>query len=261
MPRGRVPEWQLALSVGGKAGSTIYFGDLVDQGRARWTIAGFGEKGFQKWLAGRLEFDFGQCHGGQEGADGELSLDFKTTFFSLSGLAKFEFLNVGNNYDADRPFNPYFGLGGGIYLFNCKKSPAGSGVDGRETLLAKFGEDYPYADWQYSEGGLDFAPHVLGMVGVRYAYTPKLSFLFEIRGDLLFTDDFDAHQGWPNYRTGEWIDSDGKFDCLYTVAIGAQYTFHEFNKWTNTSGKYSRRQYSNPKRKFEERNAKRQRRR
>ena len=45
-PRGRVPKNLLGLSVGGKVGATMYFGDLVDGGRAKWTVGGIRSR---KW--------------------------------------------------------------------------------------------------------------------------------------------------------------------------------------------------------------------
>ena len=48
-PRGRVNPFLLGLSWGAKAGTTVYFGDLVDAGRARWTIGAFGEKNVNSW--------------------------------------------------------------------------------------------------------------------------------------------------------------------------------------------------------------------
>ncbi len=254
-PTGRVPNSMIGLSVGGKAGTTIYFGDLVDGGRVRWTASGYVEKTVMSWMDVRGEVDFGQCHGGQKlyGVD---ALDFSTTFFDLEAFAKFRFLDLIQGFDAGRLFNPYFAIGGGAILFSCKKNP-GSDFDA-DAYKANVGND-EYADkWLYSDNGMQAAAMASGIVGVRFAVSEKVSLLLEYKGDILFTDDFDGHQGWPAGGT-EWVDSDGKFDALWTVSLGAQYRFYNISKYQSSS-KYSRKNYLRTRKAYE-RNAKRMRRR
>lgn len=254
-PTGRVPKSMLGLSVGGKAGTTIYFGDLVDGGRVRWTASGFVEKTVLSWLDVRGEVDLGQCHGGQKLSGVEV-LNFSTTFFDVEAFAKFRFLDLIQGFDAGRTFNPYFAIGGGAILSSCKKNP-GAEFD-VDAYKAQLGND-EYADrWLYSDNGMQAAAMASGIVGVRYAMNEKLCLLFEYKGDILFTDEFDGHQGWPANAT-EWIDSDGAFDALWTVSIGAQYRFYSVSKFQSSS-KYSRKNYLRTRKAYE-RNAKRMRRR
>lgn len=253
-PRGRVPQQLLGLSVGGHIGATVYFGDLVDAGRARWTIGGYAEKTLNSWLSLRAQIDLGQVHGKQKEG-----IQFSSFFGTLNVLAKVSFLDLIQGYDDARVFCPYFALGGGGMLFKCKKEPDESVIDVDKYMAnAEAGgwEDYAQT-WLYYDKGLQGAADAIGIVGVRYQWTSKLWFTLEAQGNIAFTDELDGHQGYPNGTT--WVDSDGKFDCLWTYTIGVQYRFYDVSKYTYSS-KYSRKTYLKT-RKIYERNAKRVRRR
>lgn len=253
MPRGRIPKQLLGLSVGGHAGATVYFGDLVDAGRVRWTISGFAEKHVNSWFSVRGMIDLGQVHGKQKEG-----IEFKTFFVDLNAIAKVSFLDLIQGYYDARPFCPYFGVGFGGILFNCKKNPDESVINVDEYMANAAGWEDLAEKWLYYDGGMKGAPQALGLLGVRYQLTSKLWLTYEIQGNIMFTDEFDAHQGYPDWN-GNWVDSDGKFDCLWTTSFGVQYRFYGFSKYTSTS-KYSRKNYLKT-RKIYERNAKRMRRR
>lgn len=252
-PRGRVPKGQLGLSIGGRAGATVYFGDLVDAGRARWTIGGYAEKEVLSWLAVRGMIDLGQVHGSQKEG-----IEFKTFFVDLNFMAKVSFLDLIQGYDSGRPFTPYFGVGVGGVLFNCKKNPDESVLDVDAYLAKSAGWEDLANKWLYYDGGMKGAADAIGLVGVRYALTSKLWLTAEAQGNIVFSDELDAHQGYPDYN-GNWVDSDGKYDCLWTYSVGLQYRFYSVSKYQTTS-KYSRKNYIRT-RKIYERNAKRVRRR
>ncbi len=254
-PRGRLPKQLLGLSVGFRAGSTVYFGDLVDAGRARWTVGAFVEKSATSWLAFRGQVDAGQVHGSQ--AEG---IEFKSFFADLNIIAKVSFLDLIQGYDDARSICPYFGLGAGGVLFNCKKNPDESKID-VESYLAEAeagGWEDLAQKWLYYDGGMKGAADAVGLVGVRYAATSKLWVSLEAQGNIVFSDELDAHSGYPDGKGG-WVESDGKYDCLWTIAAGIQYRFYSVSKYTSSS-KYSRKNYLKT-RKIYERNAKRMRRR
>lgn len=250
-PRGRVPKNLLGLSVGGKIGATMYFGDLVDGGRAKWTVGGYVEKAALSWLCWRVEVEAGACKGAQGDA-----LEFSTTFADIDALAKVHFLDLIQGYDDARPFSPYFALGGGAMFFKCKKNPQ-SGFD-VEAYKEKVGNDEAADKWLNYDEGMKPTGLATGLLGVRYAVNSKLWITFEAKGDLLFTDEFDGHTGWPA-NADTWIESDGKYDALWTMAFGVQYRFYNVSKFTSSS-KYSRKSYLR-NRKIYEKNAKRMRRR
>lgn len=255
MPRGRVPKWKLGLSYGANMGATVYFGDLVDAGRVRWTLAGYVEKTATHWLSVRGQVDLGQVHGSQKEG-----IEFKTFFVDLNFLAKIHFLDLIQGYDDARLFNPYFGLGAGGILFNCKKNPDESVID-VDSYLSKAeagGWDDDANDWLYYDGGMKGAPDAVGMVGVRYQLNNHIWLTCEALGNIVFSDYVDAHQGYPDGKGG-WVDSDGKFDCLWTYSVGIQYRLYSFSKYTSTS-KYSRKNYLKLRKTYE-RNAQRARRR
>ena len=250
-PIGRIPDSQLGLSVGGRLGTTVYFGDLVDGGRVKWTTSGYVEKCILSWLSWRAGIDAGQCKGGQND-----NIEFSTTFFDVEAFAKVHFLDLIQGYDDSRLFSPYFAVGGGAMFYNCKKEPTSS-FD-VEAYKKKVGND-DYANlWLYYDEGMQLTPMVSGVLGVRYALNRKLWLTFDVKGDLLFTDKFDGHTGWPTSST-EWTESQKPYDALWTVALGVQYRFHSVTKYQSTS-KYSRKSYLQNRRIYE-RNARRLRRR
>ncbi len=253
-PRGRLPKQLLGLSIGARAGGVMYFGDLVDSGRFRWTAGAYVEKTILSWFSLRAMIEAGQAHGSQK-----WGIEFKTFFTDLNLVAKVHFLDLLQGYDDSRSWNPYFGVGAGGMLFSCKKNPTDA-IDVDEYLSrAEAGGWEDLANkWLYNDGGMQGTADVLGLVGVRYAVSSKLWITCEAQGNLLFTDLFDAHDGYPN-GNGTWIQSEGKFDALWNVTFGVQYRFYNVSKFTSSS-KYSRKAYLKT-RKIYERNAKRVRRR
>ena len=102
------------------------------------------------------------------------------------------------------------------------------------------------------------AADAVGLVGVRYSLSSKLWLSFEVQGNMVFSDELDAHSGYPD-NNGTWVESDGKYDCLWTTSFGVQSRFYDVSKYTSSS-KYSRMNYLKTRRIYE-RNAKRMRRR
>lgn len=253
-PRGRLPKQLLGLSIGARAGATMYFGDLVDSGRYRWTTGVYAEKNLLSWFALRAEIDAGQVHGKQKEG-----IKFKTFFADLNIVAKVHFLDLLQGYDDARTWNPYFGVGAGGILFNCKKNPTDViDVDAYLSRAQAGGWEDQANTWLYYDGGMKGSADALGLIGVRYALNSKLWLTCEAQGNIVFSDLFDAHDGYPN-GDGTWHQSDGKFDCLWNLSFGVQYRFYNVSKFTSSS-KYSRKAYLKT-RKIYERNAKRVRRR
>ncbi|MBQ3636432.1 MAG: hypothetical protein II951_12590 [Bacteroidales bacterium] len=262
-PRGRVPEFLLGLSYGGKVGATVYFGDLVDKGRARWTLGAFAEKQCNEWVYARLALDFGQCHGAQTQTfkvgyqtEEKPVLEFKTGFVNLQAIGKVQFLDLIGGYDDGRPFNPYFGIGIGGIFFNCKKHPVNVTKTKEQASMTddqvakamdeeKYLPEHPdYVGWRTYEDGMKVSGSLAGLLGVKIMLTPRLSLLVEGKGDLLFTDEFDAHHGYPTgaHEKATWVNGH-KYDALWTIAAGAQFRPYDFSKFTVTSSKYTRKNY------------------
>ncbi len=249
-PGARPPKNMLGLSIGFKAGTTVFFGDLVDNGRVSWTAAAYTEKAILSWLSWRAELEAGQAKGGQEG-----HIIFKTTFFDADALAKVAFLDLIQGYRDNRTINPYFALGAGILAYSCTKEPSQS-YD-YETILANAANPDLTQKWLFYDQGMQITGLATGLIGARYQINNKLWATLEAKGNILFTDNFDGHQGWPN-NNGNWIDSQHKCDALWTISLGLQYRFFSQTRF-QTSGKYSRANYLHT-RKIYERNARRARR-
>ena len=56
-------------------------------------------------------------------------VEFKSFFADVNVIARVRFLDLIQGYDDARLFCPYFGLGAGGMLFNCKKNPDESKLD------------------------------------------------------------------------------------------------------------------------------------
>ncbi len=255
-PRGRANTSLLDFSVGGKAGMTLYFGDLMASDRACWNVGALAEKNASSWIAVRLGIDGGQVKGAND-----YQRQFKTTFVDVNLFCKFYPLDLIQGYEDGRLFNPYFGLGGGGLYFSAKKEPTSDMTE--EEIAEISAKSVLHQEFLYSEkSGL--TGEVGGFIGVRYSFSTKLYIFFEATGLMLFTDDFDAYTGYPisdkDSESGySWKESDSQNDCMWTITIGAQYRFYDFSKYSYSS-KYSRKSYLRNRVTYE-RNARRMRRR
>ena len=252
MPRGRVEKFLLGLSVGAKVGPNAYFGDIVDNGRARVAFGFFAERDQNKWLALRLDASGGVAHGEQTSGN----LVFKTGYGELGFHAKFHLLNLIDY--RHYPVEPYFSVGVSGIVFNAKKHPIGA--TDAEIAENTQGDDRQ-EHWQYYDsGGMEFTGGALGMVGARYNISKQWHILLEASGKYMFTDLFDGHDGYMKGKgeTKQWVESKGN-DCLWSVMVGVQYHLYPFTEFSSTA-KYTRKQYMKNRSSYE-RNAGRMRRR
>ena len=258
MPRGRVEKFLLGLSIGGKVGPNAYFGDIVDNGRARVSFDIFAERDMNKWLALRLDGSGGIAHGEQTSGN----LEFKTGFGEIGFHAKFHPLNL--IYYKDYLVEPYFSVGVSGIIFNAKKNPIGATeaeIEAHTGVGPKDESTYEqHKNWQYYDsGGMEFTGGATGMIGARYNLTAKLKLLLEVTGKYMLTDLLDGHDGYLMGKGEDavWKESKGN-DCLWSAMVGVQYHFYTFTDFSAT--KYSRRQYMRNS-SYGERNAGRMRRR
>lgn len=220
-PVGRVPNARMGLMVGGRVGPTIFFGDLVDSGKAGFAGAVFVEKELNSFLNLRAALEVGFCQGGQIEGDG-----FRSIHGSLQVGVRFKLLDLIFGYDNQRLCQPYLLLGGGgIFYHPIKKLTGGfkqMWEEAQEGTILKF----------MDISSFKAAGQVYGGGGCSFCVSRKISITAEIHENMLFSDDYDTHEGYQN-GDGSWTHSDGKFDFYLTPSLGVIYRFVSASKFTN----------------------------
>lgn len=221
-PMGRVGSAKIGLLIGGRAGVAIGSGDLVDDGKCGFTASFIVEKEVNAWLNIRGALEGGFCQGGQVEGDG-----YRTVFGALEAGIKFRFLDLALSYDNQRRFNPYLTLGaGGNFYHPVKKIREGTGFGAAMHQALSEGKLPKFLDVKsFKATGLAF-----GGGGCVVYINPKISAFAEAHENIVFTDDFDSHQGWEDGQ-GNWVDSKCKFDFYQTVSIGVLYRFFPASKY------------------------------
>ncbi|MCF0190115.1 MAG: hypothetical protein HUJ96_02515 [Marinilabiliaceae bacterium] len=223
--RRRVPKLMQGFHIYAKLGPTVYFGDLVDDGRARLGYSFGAEREMTNWMQVQAEIDGGFLHGVQQ-APG--SLEFKTTYFDIAAGGKVSVMDLIQGHLEGRKWTPYIGLGGGVMFFNAKKYDIASEKSPSDS------------DWKNVKTGMKATPLLYGLVGVTFRH-PKIArwgFFAEMRPMLPFTDELDGHDGWRDI-TGRWHD--GRLDFLYTMMAGVKFQVAKAVWYKNS--KYNRRTF------------------
>lgn len=155
--RRKVPEILRGLWVNAKVGPTMFYGDIVDDGKTKLAFSLSADKEMLKWLNLRAELEMNMLGGKQDGG-----LEFKSTAmgFNVAGLVNV--LNVSGYYNPS-PFVPYVGLGAGILMVNYDKKP----VPEPKRELNSYEREYMYMK------GSTIAPAVYGLLGAKYKINKK----------------------------------------------------------------------------------------
>lgn len=265
--RKKIPPILKGLSVSGRIGPNIFWGDIVDDGKTRLSLEGSASKEMRPWLAVRASLGGGFFAGKQDGG-----ISFKTPYFELSGGTDFFVLNQKGWY-RDRMVDPYVGVGTGLFMYSAKKTytpPDEYHKQKYEELLA----DPNYEDWQTVNTGFKACLNLYGLMGVKVKVDKRhWTVHAEVKGNYVPTDELDGHDGYRRPYSeselaaleeeglspdpgGKWIK--GKNDFFYTIMVGCSYKFADMG-W-RASSEYNRRKYQQNKKSYTK-NAKRKRRR
>ena len=273
--RKKIPPILKGLSVSGRIGPNIYWGDIVDDGKTRLSLEGSASKEMRPWLAVRASLGGGFFAGKQDGG-----LSFKTPYVELAGGADFFILNQKGWY-RDRMVDPYVGIGTGLFMYSAKKTYTPPDEYHRlkyEEELELGKSDPDYKDWRNVNTGFKPCLNLYGLLGVKVKVDKRhWSVHAEVKGNYVPTDLLDGHDGYrrayteseiealkeegfdensPKVQLGKWIS--GKNDFFYTIMVGCSYKFADMG-W-KASSEYNRRKYQQNKKSYTK-NAKRKRRR
>lgn len=221
-PIGRVSHWRIGLLMGGKAGCTVAWGDLIEDGLAGFTAGYVVEKEVHRALNVRGSLMFGFCQGKQKEGDGS-----RTVFGELQVACKYRFLDHIRGYDNQRRFNPYLVLGaGGVFYHTINRAKEGSIFKGNVPVnLKDMVSSAKLAVAKFKPAGIAH-----GAFGLNIYVNPKISLYLEVADNIVFDDDFDKHRGWYNGR-GEWVKSKTWYDSYATNCLGVMYRFFPASKY------------------------------
>lgn len=228
----------------GKAGTNLFFGDIQDGSRVKFSGGLAARKEILRCLIGRVELD-----GGALGGESSWGASFSTMYFNFDFGADFTFLNLIGGYDPKRMWEPYIGADFGLLFFKPDNGFISSLNEG------DFGKKFGDVD-QFTS-----APMWCGIAGVRYRINKNWGALLEVKGVMPLGTNSDMLDGQSSDNTDEESMvylGEKKYDAYYTMMVGVSYKFADMS-W-KMSSKYNRKTYLH-NRKVYKRNAKRTRRR
>lgn len=180
--RKQIPEILRGFWVNAKVGPTMFYGDIVDDGKTKFAFSASADKEVLKWLNVRAELEMNTFGGKQDGG-----LEFKSSAFGVNVAGLVNVLNVTGYYSTS-PFIPYVGLGGGIMMVNYDKKPGKT----PSRTLNKYEKEYMYVK------GSTMAPTVYGLLGAKYMINKHWGVSVEVKGAFPFSDMIDGHDKWWN---------------------------------------------------------------
>ncbi len=187
------------------------------------------------WMDVRLEVGVGHSGGKQVTSYLTSSTNYINAAVSIDAYLVTLITGISQNqYGVNSPrlFDPYIGIGIGGYPYQAKQT-----WDDHEDEIS----------WRNNEVSATTA-YFFGMIGVRLKISNHWCAILEAQGDVPFSRQFDAHDGYSfnDYVTkeqaqaeGSWVEMKG-YDCFGTLMIGASYMFNS-SRWQNN--KYNRKVY------------------
>ncbi len=225
--RRRKPRIWEGFSVSGRLGANHFYGDLVDDGRTRYTLGFTADKELNTYLSARASIMGGSMAGIQYSSEGLHNAWFDNFYTEFNIGATFRPLNVLLGYFKQRSLNPYvIGQVGAMYYSATKYW----GVYGNE-----FGEEYGSV-WNETSG---VTPTISGGLGISYWINSQWSINIEAVGTAPFSDEIDAHKEYE-LPTGGVVQTEAN-DFFYTTSIGITYLIDD-SRWKNEP-KYNRKAY------------------
>jgi len=224
------------LSITGKGGVNIFYGDLVDQSRNSYSLGLSLDREFNKLLTTRLQIMGGKMKGGQLYGDTDLEYAyFKNYYGELTIGGTYRPLNHIMGYFRERTVQPYalvqFGL-----IYHSTTEYQGPGWE-----FAGYPVDELSNIWRTASG---IAPIVGIGGGSSFWISPRIKANIEFYGIYCFSDKIDGHDTWFEYPNGK-IHITASNDFYYVATLGVTYTIND-SKFRNEY-KYNRQTYSKNK--------------
>lgn len=234
------------LSLMPKVGVNAFYGDLVDESRASYSLGFTADREMAEFFTLRASIMGGQMTGRQMNPTYNLPYAYFTNVYAdLMFGATYKPLNHLMGYFRERTFEPYALLQLG-FVFHHSKEYWGEAA---KQVTPGAGEDGDV--WRTATG---FPPAVSAGGGVNIWLGPSISANLEFHGNLVFSDKLDAHDVWySTYPDGE-VNKSAPFDFYYIVSAGVVY--HVENSLFKNHPKYSRASYLKARRYYKTKNKK-----
>ena len=204
------------LSVTGKAGTNIFYGDLVDKERFGVSVGVTLDKEIHKYFTLRGQIELGEMQGTQK-YQADLSRDyakFKNFHVELTFGGTYRPLNHFLGYFKERTFQPYVLLQAGFLYFNAT-----------EYWCLK--EDIEYYNTNIWRTATGFAP-VVGLGGGASIWlNPRLKANIEFYGTFALSDKLDAHEDWTMRPNEEDVHVTDNNDFYYIGTVGFTYLIND----------------------------------
>jgi len=188
-PKHRFDE---GLTLSGKVGANIFFGDLVDKSRTNFTLGLTLDREMHKLFTVRTSLMGGKMSGAQilQGQQDPkiIFASFDNTYFEWTIGGTYSILNHIYGYFRERRVQPYFLMQLGLLYYNATE------YVGLEDYIQDphFGSEGSNV-WRIQSG----LTLTAGMgIGTTYWINPKWKASLEINGFYPFTDKLDAHDYW-----------------------------------------------------------------
>lgn len=225
--RRHKPQIWEGFSVTGRLGANHFYGDLVDDGRTRYTLGFTADKELNTFLSLRASVMGGAMAGTQFSSDNLKNAWFNNVYTEFNVGATFRPLNVLLGYFKQRSLNPYIiGQVGAMYYSATKYW----GVYG-----ANFDKGFGSV-WNETSG---VTPTLSGGLGISYWINSQWSINIEAIGTVPFTDELDAHKEYE--VPGGGVIQTAANDFYYTTSVGVTFLIDD-SRWKNEP-KYNRKAY------------------
>jgi hypothetical protein len=230
--RRKAPRLWEGFRVIPKAGVNIFYGDLVDESRTKYSFGVAADKEIKPHLSLRAQIMGGAMKGTQMyGNSDQVYAYFDNSYFDFTVGASFRPLELMYGYFKQRSVSPYLFLQTGIVGFNATEYYGPMGL-------------VPNTKWR--ETGFKISPVISGGLGASFRINSLWSVVGEFTGYLPFTDLMDGHEEWTS-GSGTVYQTDDS-DFYYTATLGVSYLIKD-SKWRNHP-KYNRKAYQKTRREY-----------
>ena len=231
------------LSVTGKGGVNMFYGDLVDKSRTSYSFGLNVDREMDKLFTMRTQFVFGAMKGKQfsqlEEHTDEVFAHFKNHYFEWTFGGTYRLLNHIMGYYKERTFQPYALLHLGITYYNTKEYIGEGWItqgypiasdnvvhnNWDAKMYQKWDELKPKSDdvWR-APSGIAFIAGFGG--GTAIWISPRVKANIEFYGNYCFSDKIDGHDTWFTYPSLE-IQKTKSNDFYYIATLGVTYVIND----------------------------------
>jgi len=232
--RNTAPKFSDGLSIAGKGGINMFYGDLVDNSRSSYSFGVSLDKEIHKLFSVRTQIMAGKMKGVQMSQmPGETHLpfaSFKNFYAEFTVGGTYSILNHALGYYRERVVQPYVLLQLGAIYYDATEY----------WEQKKYIEWYGTNFWRDASGISPVAS--IGGGAVFWILHPRLKATLEFYGTYVLGDKVDAHDVWWMIPHEDIIYKTSHNDFYYIGTLGVSFLFNA-SKFKNDF-KYNRKTYN-----------------